>query len=122
MALMPSAIARGIPRRRCSRIMRWTTASPCSSLATRPLRSHVGPSDYSLEQPLLVGLFRGRDDVAEAARLLERFDEGVDVFGSPGLDADLNDELSSGFQARIDRRNAHVIGQRLLQLIEQFAP
>src|SRR5436190_6594381 len=120
--LAPSAIASGTTMPRCSRSMRCMTVPPCASLATRPLRTYVDGPDDRLEQSLLGGLFRRRDDIAEAARLFERFDELVDVVRAAGLDDNLNGEFPLFRQRRFDARDAHIVRQRLLQLIEELRP
>src|SRR5512132_1008999 len=120
--LTPSAIANGTITRRCSRTTRWSNVPPCTSLATRPLRTHVRPANHRFQQPVVVGRLERRDHVAKAAGFLERLDELVNVLRSARLDGNLDDELPFLRQRRIDRGNPHVVRERLFELIEELAP
>src|SRR5262249_54146899 len=117
----PSAIARGSTARRCSRRIRWRSVPSCTS-ATCTIRSHVDAPDYRDQEPLLIRLLRRGDHVAEAARLLQRLDKGIKVFGSSSRARDIDDELPLRTQAWLNSRNPHVIGECLFELIEEFAP
>src|SRR5437762_13560305 len=98
-------MASGTTTRACSRTIRRNSVPPWMSLATRRLRTDIGGAHDRHEQALVVARFLRRDHVVEAAGLLERFDELIDVLRSPRLDRDADDELPLLGQRRIHRRN-----------------
>src|SRR4029079_5487022 len=92
--LTPSAIASGTTTPRCSRMTRWTSAPPCSWSATRRLLTDVAAADDRFQQAIVVGHFGRRDQVAEAAGLLEGLDELIDVLRAARFDGDLDGEIA----------------------------
>src|SRR5262245_11731544 len=120
--LTPSATASGTTTRRCSRTTRCVSVSLRRSSATGSPGPHVDTSDHRDQQPLLVGFLRWRDDVTEAACLLERLDEGIEILGPACLNGDVDDELSLRAQRRVYRGNPHIVRQRVFELIEEVGP
>src|SRR5678816_2521853 len=92
--LTPKATASGTTTRRCSRRTRCISVSPYTLSATSSPRPNVDASYHRHEQALLVGFLGRREHVAEAARFLERFDEGVEILRPARLHCDVHDELS----------------------------